>query len=164
MGRIVAIRKDKEGINAIRLDDGREFDTQVAIDLMTKGELTIDGVRIVESRDGLSYFRSLQDGDPSNNLDNLPTFGYSNEDQNVATNPKNTHDNGKEIVAVRRDGKDIISYKLNDGTVLREQEAVEAVRNNELNGYTIGYRNGEAYIRSYPDGTSSNNLSNLPEF
>ena len=74
MAKIVKVQKDpKTGdLVAFQLDDGRElnfFDYYAAID---RGE--IEGVLATNGRDGTPVIRTYPDGDPSNNLQNLPTF------------------------------------------------------------------------------------------
>lgn len=163
--KIVAVQKEGNYISAIKLEDGRAMTTQEAIDLIVTNQLVIDDVMIVQSKEGLSYFRSMQDGKDGNNLNNLPHFSLDGTERPMYTNPHNANPgDAKSIVAVKRDGTDITAYKLSDGTVLGEQEAVSAVRNGVIEGYTIGSRNGQEYIRSYPDNNPNNNLGNLPEF
>lgn len=71
-----------------------------------------------------------------------------------------------EIVAVRKDNSGTITqYKLNDGTVINHEQAVDMTENGEIDGCNITTaRNGLKSIRSNPDGDPSNNLDNLPVF
>ena len=69
---IVAVRRDELGnIIKIRLDDGQEWGIKEAIILGEGGYLK--GC-MVQSNLGGKYIKSVNDGDPSNNLDNLPSF------------------------------------------------------------------------------------------
>lgn len=73
MSKIVAVRKDSYGsLEAFKLDDGRELDYITAYDMIVDGKIT--GVIATTGRDNRLIIRSMPDGDPSNNLDNLPIF------------------------------------------------------------------------------------------
>lgn len=68
-------------------------------------------------------------------------------------------------VAVKKDGTEIIFYKLDDGTVVNKQMAVMLAEANVIQGVVIGHsKYGEAYIRDNNDGDKSDNLQELPEF
>lgn len=68
--KIVKVRKDDEGnITNVMLEDGTVYTIEEAIN---SGQ--IEGVNVVRSKSGSQYIRSLPDGNPDNNLDNLPTF------------------------------------------------------------------------------------------
>lgn len=69
------------------------------------------------------------------------------------------------IVAVRREGNEISSYKLEDGTVIDKATAVQMCENGQLPDYRVGVsRDDELYIRGVGDGDESNNLRNMPGF
>lgn len=68
------------------------------------------------------------------------------------------------IVAIHVEGSDISKYKLSDGRIIGEQDAVQLVESGELSGCTLGNRNGISYVRAYPDVDTSNNLASLPRF
>jgi len=68
----------------------------------------------------------------------------------------------KSITALQKDGGRIIGYQLNDGSVVEKDAAVAMARNGEIAGVGIAHRDGSEYLKSIPDGTESNNLSNLP--
>ncbi len=70
---IQAVRRDAQGRNiAFRLSSGEEIDYHEAIDLALNGQL--ENVNAFRGKDGDYHLRSNADGDPNNNLDNLPTF------------------------------------------------------------------------------------------
>lgn len=165
MSKIVAVQKDGSEIVGYRLDDGREFAKQDLINRILTREISVDGIQIIESRYGEPYIRSTFDGDSKNNFGNLPTYGM-NSGYRTSNNPHNsTEGYPHHIVAVRKEGSDIQEFKLEDGTVLSQAQAVEAVRNKQIGGYVIGHsKYGEEYLRSYPDSSEGNNLQNLPEF
>lgn len=68
-------------------------------------------------------------------------------------------------VAVRKDGSEIIFFKLDDGTIVNKQMAVMLAEANVIQGVVIGHsKYGEAYLRDNNDGDKSDNLQELPEF
>lgn len=72
-GRIVKVRKDGDGdITNVMLEDGTAYTLDEAIRMTEQGN--INGVTIGKSKSGTQYLRSNPDGDPDNNLDQLPTF------------------------------------------------------------------------------------------
>lgn len=69
----VAVQKNGDGdITAFQTSNGRTLDYSQALQEVQGG--TIAGVNAFKGRDGETYIRGDADGDPSNNLDNLPTF------------------------------------------------------------------------------------------
>lgn len=72
MSKIVATRQSTSGeIMEVKLDNGTVMSRDQAVMAAERGE--IEDV-IPAYRDGTSYLRSVGDGDPSNNLKNLPSF------------------------------------------------------------------------------------------
>jgi len=70
---VVAVRKNGDGdIIRLKLSDGNEGDYLVAQRLAEQG--MIANVQVFNGRDGDKHLRSIPDGDPTNNLDNLPQF------------------------------------------------------------------------------------------
>ncbi|WP_019119747.1 DUF3892 domain-containing protein [Brevibacillus massiliensis] len=70
---VVAVRKNGDGdIIKLKLSDGNEVDYLVAQRLAEQG--MIENVQVFKGRDGDIHLRSIPDGDPSNNLDNMPLF------------------------------------------------------------------------------------------
>ncbi|TDF96587.1 DUF3892 domain-containing protein [Paenibacillus piri] len=69
----VAVQKNGDGdITAFKTSSGRVLQYDQAIQEVQNG--TIQGVNVFKGRDGDSYIRGNADGDPSNNLDQLPGF------------------------------------------------------------------------------------------
>ncbi|WP_127579713.1 DUF3892 domain-containing protein [Paenibacillus koleovorans] len=69
----VAVRKNGDGdLTAFKTSSGRELDYVSAREEVNQGR--IQGVNLFKGRDGELYIRGDADGDPSNNLDNLPSF------------------------------------------------------------------------------------------
>ena len=71
--KITAVRKDENGnIQQYQLDNGTTVDVNQAIQMVKNKE--IENCNVFTTRNGSEAIRSNNDGDPSNNLDNLPTF------------------------------------------------------------------------------------------
>lgn len=70
---VVAVQRNGDGdLTAFRTNTGRTLNYSDALQAVSNGEIA--GVNIFKGRDGGHYIRGDADGDPSNNLDNLPTF------------------------------------------------------------------------------------------
>ncbi|OPA78518.1 hypothetical protein BVG16_11655 [Paenibacillus selenitireducens] len=70
---IVAVQKNGDGdIQQFKTSSGRVMNYSEALQAVQNGEIA--GVNAFKGRDGETYIRGDADGDPSNNLDNLPTF------------------------------------------------------------------------------------------
>ncbi|WP_232698948.1 DUF3892 domain-containing protein [Brevibacillus daliensis] len=70
---VIAVRKNGDGdIIKLKLSDGNEVDYLVAQRLASEG--LIEHVQVFTGKDGGKHLRSIPDGDPSNNLDNMPLF------------------------------------------------------------------------------------------
>jgi hypothetical protein len=68
-----AVRKNGDGdITAFRTSAGRELNYEQALREVQEGR--IKGANVFKGRDGEMYIRGDADGDPVNNLDNLPMF------------------------------------------------------------------------------------------
>lgn len=71
--KITAVKKDEKGtIQQYKLDNGTTVDINKAIQMVKNNE--IENCNVFTTRNGSESIRSNNDGDPSNNLDNLPTF------------------------------------------------------------------------------------------
>ena len=71
--KIMAVRKDENGtIQQYKLDDNRTVNVNEAIQMVKNKE--IENCNVFTTRNGSEAIRSNNDGDPSNNLDNLPSF------------------------------------------------------------------------------------------
>ena len=70
---IAAVRKNEDGdITAFRTSSGRVLTYEEALQATKSG--AVSGVNAFKGRDGGTYLRGDADGDPTNNLDALPTF------------------------------------------------------------------------------------------
>ena len=70
--------------------------------------------------------------------------------------------NSEEITALVKEGGKVTGYRLSNGQVLDKEEGVALAKQGGIKGVGISERNGNEYLKSIPDGTESNNLSNLP--
>jgi len=79
-------------------------------------------------------------------LDSIPTPGL----------------NAKSITGlVKKTGK-ITGYQLSNGEVLDKPQAVALAKQGGISGVGIAHRSGTEYLKSLPDETEANNLTNLP--
>lgn len=71
--QIVAVQKDGDGdLTAFKTDSGRVLDYSTALQEVQAGQIA--GVNAFKGKDGDIYIRGDADGDPTNNLDQLPLF------------------------------------------------------------------------------------------
>ena len=71
--KIIAVQKDENGtIQQYKLDNGSIVDVNQAIQMVNNKE--IENCNVFTTKSGSQAIRSNNNGDPSNNLDNLPTF------------------------------------------------------------------------------------------
>lgn len=69
----VAVQKNGDGdIQRFKTSSGRVMEYTEALQAVQGGEIA--GVNAFKGRDGETYIRGDADGDPTNNLDVLPTF------------------------------------------------------------------------------------------
>lgn len=74
----------------------------------------------------------------------------------------NAKSNAKEIVGLVKSSGKISGYRLSDGSTVSKEEGVSMAKSGDIKGVGIAHRKGSEYLKSLPDGTESNNLSNLP--
>ncbi len=103
----------------------------------------------------------------------------SNQENNLSNNIHNNMDmsklpmmalddipkpnaDAKDIVALVKSSGKVTGYQLSDGQVLDKEEGVNLARQGGITGVGIASRNGNEYLKSLPDGSENNNLSNLP--
>ncbi|TXK74685.1 DUF3892 domain-containing protein [Paenibacillus sp. N3.4] len=71
--QVVAVRKNGDGdIIELQLSSGLVVDYKTAQTMVANNEIA--HLNLFRGRDHEMHLRSDADGDPSNNLDNLPTF------------------------------------------------------------------------------------------
>lgn len=81
-----------------------------------------------------------------NTLDEIPT-------------PKQ---NAKDIVGLVKESGKITGYQLSDGSTVSKDEGVRLAKQGEIKGVGVAHRGDTEYLKSIPDETDDNNLSNLP--
>ncbi|GGG90188.1 DUF3892 domain-containing protein [Paenibacillus radicis (ex Gao et al. 2016)] len=70
---IVAVQKNGDGdLTSFKTSSGRILDYATALQEVQEGHIA--GVNAFKGRDGELHIRGDADGDPTNNLDQLPTF------------------------------------------------------------------------------------------
>ncbi len=74
-------------------------------------------------------------------------------------NPKS---DAKEIVGLVKSSGKISGYQLSDGNTVSKEEGVSMAKAGDIKGVGIAHRKDSEYLKALPDGTESNNLSNLP--
>lgn len=74
-------------------------------------------------------------------------------------NPKS---DAKEIVGLVKSSGKISGYQLSDGSTVSKEEGVSMAKSGDIKGVGVAHRKTSEYLKSLPDGTESNNLSNLP--
>ena len=70
--------------------------------------------------------------------------------------------NAKQIVGLVKEGGRITGYQLSDNTIVAKQQAVDMAKHGQIAGVGIAHRGDTEYLKSIPDGSENNNLSNLP--
>ncbi len=73
-----------------------------------------------------------------------------------------TSPNAKRIVGLVKEGGRVTGYQLSDNTVVEKQQAVNMAKQGQIAGVGIAHRKNTEYLKSIPDGSENNNLSNLP--
>ena len=68
----------------------------------------------------------------------------------------------KEIVGLVKSSGRITGYQLSDGATVSKEEGVAMAKAGEIQGVGIAHRKDSEYLKSLPDDTEDNNLSNLP--
>jgi hypothetical protein len=82
--------------------------------------------------------------------------------QNTLDKIPNPASDARSIIGlVKEDGK-VTGYQLSDNTILEKLQAVQLARQGGIAGVGIAHRGDTEYLKSIPDGSDSNNLSNLP--
>lgn len=70
--------------------------------------------------------------------------------------------NAADIVALVKDSGYVAGYKLSDGRIVNKEEGIQLAKNGGINGVGIAHRKDTEYLKSLPDHSDGNNLSNLP--
>lgn len=70
--------------------------------------------------------------------------------------------NAKHIVGLVKKGGKITGYKLSDETFVSRQEGVSMAKQGQIADVGIAHRGETEYLKSIPNGSENDNLSNLP--
>lgn len=74
-------------------------------------------------------------------------------------NPKS---DAKDIVGLVKSSGKVTGYQLSDGRTVSKEEGVAMAKSGQINGVGVAHRGDSEYLKSIPDGTEGNNLTNLP--
>ena len=73
-----------------------------------------------------------------------------------------TRSDARKIVGLVKEGGRITGYQLSDNRIVEKQQAVDMAKQGQIAGVGIAHRGDTEYLKSIPDGSENNNLSNLP--
>jgi len=68
----------------------------------------------------------------------------------------------KEITGLVKEHGKVTGYQLSNGSVVDKEQGVSMAKQGDIKGVGVSNRNGSEYLKSLPDDTENNNLSNLP--
>jgi hypothetical protein len=68
----------------------------------------------------------------------------------------------KRIIGLVKEGGRITGYQLSDNSIVEKQQAVDMAKQGQIAGVGIAHRGDTEYLKSIPDDSENNNLSNLP--
>lgn len=68
----------------------------------------------------------------------------------------------KDITGLVKSSGRVTGYQLSNGEIVSKEQGVALAKQGEINGVGVATRNGSEYLRTLPDGSEGNNLSNLP--
>ena len=99
--------------------------------------------------------------DFNNNNVEIPNLG-SALSINALDSIPNTKPDAKQIVALVKKSGRITGYQLSDGNIVSKEQGVALAKSGDIASVGIAHRKDTEYLKSIPDGTDDNNLSNLP--
>ena len=70
--------------------------------------------------------------------------------------------NAQRIIGLVKESGRITGYQLSDNTIVEKQQAVNMAKQGQIAGVGIAHRGNTEYLKSIPDVSENNNLSNLP--
>lgn len=68
----------------------------------------------------------------------------------------------KSITGLVKESGKVTGYQLSDNTIVDKQQGVELAKSGGIKGVGVANRKGVEYLKSLPDDSENNNLSNLP--
>ena len=115
-----------------------------------------------------------------NSEETIPNFvqksqskqGYSNENSSMNYSNRSTEQRDdyqekadiREIVAVHKEEGNISSVKLDNGTILSKEEAIELTKHGGIKDMNVGRRGSRETLRKNPVEDANQCLSNMPRF
>lgn len=69
---------------------------------------------------------------------------------------------GLKICKLIKHSGDVVGYELSDGQKISNDEGIKMAKNGKIARVTVVTNKGNKYLRSLPDDSEGNNLSNLP--
>ena len=99
--------------------------------------------------------------DFNNNNVEIPNLGSALAINALDSIP-NTKPDAKQIVALVKKSGRITGYQLSDGNIVSKEQGVALAESGDIASVGIAHRKDTEYLKSIPDGTDDNNLSNLP--
>ena len=88
-------------------------------------------------------------------------FGQELAKQTLDQIPQ-ANSNAKRIVGLVKEGGRITGYQLSDNSIVEKQQAVDKAKQGEIADVAIAHRGDTEYLKSVPNGSENDNLSNLP--
>lgn len=84
---------------------------------------------------------------------------YSNNWNEV--NPVASPD-AQSIARLIKSGGKVTGYELSNGNQITREEGVQMAKAGQIKGVAVAVNQGTEYLRSFADGSESNNLDTLP--
>ena len=88
-------------------------------------------------------------------------FGQELAKQTLDQIPQANAD-AKRIVGLVKEGGRITGYQLSDNSIVEKQQSVDMAKQGQIAGVGIAHRGDSEYLKSIPDVSENDNLSNLP--
>ena len=83
-------------------------------------------------------------------------------DQNTMDDIPTPEPDARRITGLVKESGKVTGYQLSDNTLVEKSKAVQLARQGRIIGVSIAHRGDTEYLKSIPDGSDSDNLSNLP--
>ena len=74
----------------------------------------------------------------------------------------NPDDSALRICKLIKHSGDVVGYELSDGKKISKDECIKMAKDGKIAGVAIAINKEKEYLRSLPNGSEGNNLSNLP--
>lgn len=82
--------------------------------------------------------------------------------QNTLDMIPSPNSNARAITGLVKQSGKVTGYRLSDNTILSKEECVQLAKQGGVSGVGVAHRGSTEYLKSIPDGSENNNLSNLP--